>query len=90
MIEIYKGIPTLFFQLTRIHGLCQDEGVDFLAPGLNQEERPGFFARGSHTRENDKPRERVFILSYMDPARVQGLFVGAVNKTRLRSYIRPQ
>jgi hypothetical protein len=31
------------------------EAVDFLAPGLDQEERPGFFARGSYTHENDKP-----------------------------------
>jgi hypothetical protein len=54
-------------------GLSLIKAVDFLAPGLNQEERPGFFARGSHTRENDKPRERVFILSFPRVAAARGI-----------------
>src|ERR1700730_11222111 len=34
------------------------------------EKKSGFFTRGSHARENDKLRECVPFLSYMDPARV--------------------
>src|SRR6516165_4829323 len=54
--------------------LCPCQGLSIFSPaGLNPEERPGFFARGSHTRENDKPRERVFILSFPRVAAARGI-----------------
>jgi len=47
--------------------------VDSLSTGSLIRNRPGFFTRGSHTRENDKKGVRVHFLSFPRMAAARGI-----------------